>query len=695
MLANVGLSRLDNAGPFDPYDTAPRHHTSYYEPAPVDPNHYPLVYPALDPSNERYPAYYEQCQTQNLANESWIPAIDPMLTGGVVRHYSIANWLIRGATREDDLSGLGYLVASEACGEPDPDPHGGITRVMDHFYDPIHDEGLTDTVGCLTIGPNGKCERSIDWALGYVDSFSAPWLDVFRRNHFTYADARNNMWLALVGERGASQLPYTAAARSADAKERLSRWATVFRSLGDVIHLLQDGAQPQHVRNDPHSPFQLSAEVTRVRKIYLRGNPHTNNLNAYIRGFFAGGNMPPPPRLILGNYPIPTFVTPLRFFTTRNAGDTSDTPPDNRYGLVDYTNRGFFSAGTLPNMAGDTFQAPPNLIDTDHGYQASSVPCKLSSYLVQWLTVNCVHWTHVVPDPVEPNYVDELPHEDNAPSPFDGPPIIAASLFPPGVGGPRNTLGLEEFQNMANFALPRAVAYSAGLLNFFFRGKLLLSSPPDGLYSVVDQGTEHTVLDGVPLLADGSNKVFGFTTIRVRVRNITGDENGDIIESGSQERTPQRLTGSTDTNLNRVGQLVAIARYHRNPCYAADLSGEMGYQEAAVPSSATTLAGCETAQELRTPYAEISVSAPIYIDGEGNLPGPPLNDNGSNACANVGNINTGAGADTGDCANSSSLMGIDFHGDPMQFNATDLFIQVASRYGCRERRDCGRHDGRS
>ena len=36
---------------------------------------------------------------------------------------------------------------------------------------------------------------------------------------------------------------------------RKAYWATTFRSLGDVVHLLQDMAQPQHTRNDSHSGF--------------------------------------------------------------------------------------------------------------------------------------------------------------------------------------------------------------------------------------------------------------------------------------------------------------------------------------------------------------------------------------------------------------------------------------------------------
>ncbi|PZQ10475.1 MAG: hypothetical protein DI564_15925 [Rhodanobacter denitrificans] len=121
--------------------------------------------------------------------------------------------------------------------------------------------------------------------------------------------------------------------------------------------------------------------------------------------------------------------------------------------------------------------------------------------------------------------------------------------------------------------------------------------------------------------------------------------------------------------------LVAIARYHRNPCYQNDLSGEYVVrlnpdftpQEPFVPS------GC-LPEQTRSDVPEISVSKPLYIDAYGGLPGPLPG--ATNACANVGNINTGA---AGDCEHDSALLEFDFGDDPIPVNATDLFLQVAYR----------------
>ncbi|MEO5561069.1 MAG: hypothetical protein ABIO49_14130 [Dokdonella sp.] len=657
LVATLGLDRLDIPTPFNTYWQA-----TGSTPGPV--SYYDNTVTFAPSTYARQPNFYEQCQMQHLAdtvvdpasNANWLSG-DPMLSGNKVTFFPIENWLMRGDLREDDLSWLLYnSIAKDRCGQPDSDPYGQIVRVFNHFYDPIHDVGLN-------IGA-----KSVDWALGYIDSFATPpVVDTNRRNHFTYADARENMWLALTGERGRSSPPYTAAARAADAQERLFRWATTFRSLGDAIHLLQDGASPQHVRNDPHSPVGTSQEqqafegYTNARVL----NQTVGDSNAYVRGFFRrpdyGKGLPP---IVLGStpYPVPVFATPLRFYTTRLKGNGPADLPDGRYGMMDYANRSFFTGGTLPNMSANAFQRPMTPVDAAHGYTQSQVPCVLSA--AQGNTwrhdLKCAHWMHAVPDSVATGYVDTLPSVEGV-TQFTQPPLAAFSAFtiagcPPAQC--RYTVGLEELQNMANLAIPRAIGYSAGLINYFFRGQITVTSSPGGLFGVLDQGTPHTVdADGYPRKTD--NTIFGFTTVRARVKNTTAD----IHESGSGTVVPQ---------VAQSGQLVAIARYHRNPCYRPDLSGEYVKKP---DGSFTVPAGCSVAQ-TRTAYQEISVAAPLAIDANGNLSGTS---NGTNPCANVGNLTTGA---VGTCANSGGVLGeFDFSSDPIPANATDLFVQVAYRGG--------------
>ncbi|HUD40570.1 MAG TPA: hypothetical protein VMR06_01070 [Dokdonella sp.] len=625
----------------------------------------------------RLPQRYEACQMETLQNVGWFGTGDGL--DNVSADLSIQNWLIRGAIREDDVRDPFYSQKSSCeVRLPDTDPHGNIMRVFNHFYDPVHDASLAH---------GGAFEsKSVDWALGVLDSFAAvPVYDATRRNHFSYADVRHNMWLALTDQRGAATLPYTSAARTADAKNRLFRWATAFRSVGDVVHLLQDGAQPQHVRADAHAPYVTSQaqqvyEYYTNRRVTIAPNASVPGYeNSYLAGFFRLDERvrPPPPEL--GAYPTPMFSTPVRFFTTRQQGEGPEVSTLSRHGLMDYTNRGFFTAGTLPDLSGNGFPQPPIPIDESQGYVKSNAPCRLSVPIADRLTARCAHWTRTVLDTVAPGYVDELPAV-GAP-PLAAPPLVTESalgLVQDILGtpmAPRYAIGLEELETMGNLGIPRAIAYSAGMIDFLFRGRMTLSAPPDGLYGVLDQGTPHTVLDGVPILNDGSDRTFGFTAIRVRARNSTGDENGRLTESGSGRVVPQTMKGGVDDNGHATGMLVAIARYHRNPCYRNDLSGEyvaslnpdFTSQDPFVPS------GCQP-EQTRSNVPEISVSKPVYIDAYGGLPGPLPG--ATNPCANVGNINTGA---AGDCEHDSALLEFDFGDDPIPVNATDLFLQVAYR----------------
>jgi len=108
-----------------------------------------------------------------------------------------------------------------------------FTRVLYHFFDPQNNRGLNaDTV----IGPI-EFVASPDWILEDV-SLSEATAD----QDFSYRDARANFYAALT---------------NGSAIERAYYYGRTFKSLGHVLHHIQDMGQPQHVRNEPHcdKPF--------------------------------------------------------------------------------------------------------------------------------------------------------------------------------------------------------------------------------------------------------------------------------------------------------------------------------------------------------------------------------------------------------------------------------------------------------
>lgn len=159
-------------------------------------------------------------------------------------------WLMCGAIREDDYKFGKYDNPNLT---PDQDPWIDEYRSLHHFYDPRND---THGLGNAAAGLGAT--RSTTWALGVEDD--AGWEnsqmpDPSRGNHFSYMDARRFYWLALTYNEGGATggQPFNALLSRRVSNFRQNLWASTLKSIGHIVHLLQDSASPQHVRAEPHS----------------------------------------------------------------------------------------------------------------------------------------------------------------------------------------------------------------------------------------------------------------------------------------------------------------------------------------------------------------------------------------------------------------------------------------------------------
>jgi len=151
---------------------------------------------------------------------------------------SPAGWLMVGSIREDDV----IYDPGAPENPPQDDPAGNINRVLNHFYDPYLDIPLQAPI---TLG-----SKTPDWAIEGTD------LSGNHRNHFSIVDAKEAMFRAATlrtlnnGQLEKLSSPVVPASIStaglSDVEQMVAYWATVFRSLGDAAHLLEDMAQPQH-----------------------------------------------------------------------------------------------------------------------------------------------------------------------------------------------------------------------------------------------------------------------------------------------------------------------------------------------------------------------------------------------------------------------------------------------------------------
>ncbi len=547
-------------------------------------------------------------------------------------HLRTKAWLMRGAIREDDITALGYFVSGTEPPYPDVDPYGAITRVTRHFYDPIHDAPLDSFVGCTL----EDCERSPEWAFGQPQvAGAAPQPpDPNRRNHFTWADAREAQWCALTRNEGLPT-PFNNADRLAG--DRRLCWATTIKALGHVLHLLQDLAQPQHVRNDNHAPLittparQSFEQWTNFRAAGEASGtvPGPDGLS-FIAMIGSNPNTP----LVTGlTYPIPSFARPVHYFTTRQV-ETGTTPAEllTRRGLADFTNRSFFSEGTILSTRYSlppSDQQSPSFESVDRVMAADPAAGQLTERLLLSPLV----------DAVQGGYVD------GGLTAFNGKvPVANLGLWADFATGTNTeiyqSLSLFTQTTQADVLIPRAIAYSAGLIDYFFRGKLEVTPPLDGLFSVIDHATPHTVgAAGLPVMTNGN--VYGFTRVRMRVRNDTAAMNESGITPAAT--VPRNMAATSVPVADGAPMLMAVARYHRNPCYRPDLSGERRVDFAGV---VTEPSGCTAG--TRTPFQELSVSRAVATDAtQINGPGQDLV--------------------------------FDFSQQPIPVNATDLVIQVVYR----------------
>jgi len=652
MVSILGITRLDENDPVAGRFPASVLDHRYYD--NVSSGTIDLSSAAASDLFERYTQDEEGKIFERLIVRGYLPGV----TTRSDWEHRVAAWVMRGAIREDDND-----VGPYSLGERDDDPWSNVFRAGRHFYDPANERALDSSSTCGLFG----CVRATEWAIGRSDVLSGSGtITAGSENHFSWQHARNQYWWSLTFKPSDIGVNTYGQAQRRFSAGRSKRFASTLKSVGQVVHLVQDMAQPQHTRNDSHGPpfvsqlsgdsaadgaFEAFTEARLFRELPEPG--YTSPLSHFDGTKLSIDDLPP--LRVRGSvpYPVPTFAKAVHYFTTRAV----DAAPSARRGLADISNRGFFTATTLPSNIesgspdplADSFRdAPPLPADQPAFYQEFPLETKL---FAGGAVVRSYHLVAQVPDVLAPSWnmqsglFDEYSEDGRMPLLTASQARIAADLI--AVPSPEATaaaysVSYDVFTATADAMLPRAVAYGTGAINYFFRGKLDVDVPDMALIAVMNQGETHSVDgEGYPRRPDQS--IFGFTKLRLKVRNATAE----IVESGSGTHSVQNASN---------GQLVAIARYHRNACYKIDLSGQRAQGYAAVPPAPITAPTCTAALPERTDYEEISVSAPMAISGAGSLPGMV----GSTAQAWVDKV-------------------FDFSADPIPVNATDLFIQVVYR----------------
>jgi len=240
--------------------------------------------------------------------------------------------------------------------------------------------------------------------------------------------------------------------------ERDKNFADTFRGLGQLMHLVEDLSVPAHTRGDWHI-FAYNYEDWVVDNI--KPSSFSQFSPVLLTEIGRSNTLAPVPIANL-------------FDTNQYEGDNPDITIESNIGLSEYTNANFFSLDTVfryfpypsrnsvkvseydipdprdPSRTVSRLYYYEKISDGDKGYRLATVPILADNDL----------------DETEDTLVDTMPSLDHY-----------------------------VYKDYASKLLPRAVTYSAGLLMYFFRGKLEVELLDGGLK--ITNKSEETMHDGV------------------------------------------------------------------------------------------------------------------------------------------------------------------------------------------------------
>jgi hypothetical protein len=396
-------------------------------------------------------------------------------------------WVVEGSAREDDI-----------------DQDIGGVRVNNHFYDPRSLRGLNDVPLFGNAAPliTDLGRNSLEWAaIQGITGLRVPFNAQPTRNFWTWRDARDFEEISL-----------TAASKVL----RDENLAKMFRTIGQVAHLLQDTSQPQHVRNEQHLPFPPTSTTEGALRSGFKspmeryGAKHVNELDwrPVVLDWKSAGFQK------LADFWDRHLLYPtLQSVSAVPLIDNEDpSKPDKKLGLAEFCNG---------NFVGDR-----------HSYSGFRSPGEFGYYPLP--SLSGTDWQQVVQNPAAHGKLSHYFREQaiyrvNVSKTAQGIPVTHhASLrylagkhhtaIDHGAGAWGDPDVMKDYHDIL---IPKAIAYSAGLLDYFFRGKLdimlSLSTTPGKLKLSIVNKSGQALKDGTLRLffddTDGiRQEVPGFTS---------------------------------------------------------------------------------------------------------------------------------------------------------------------------------------
>ena len=278
----------------------------------------------------------------------------------------------------------------------------------------------------------------------------------FPEGNWSWKKIREYFYTALTGKDfNGSDVALTKAQRD-------EYFARTFRGLGHQIHLIQDAAQPDHVRNDAHPQDQMFEKSPSNGSAYFESwakerFTSVNDLKALPAPVF-----PNVPFNVSYNSRVP--ITQL--YDTDQYNGLNASAGINQ-GIAEYTNANFFSDDTIfaaesyPTNHRHYFPFPKKSSTDFQAYISQIKP--LSVKIAEDATEDKGIWIKKERDgETVDHFVRAGRWTSKIYKDFGEGPMFYRSFY----------LDEECHEDYAKLLIPRAVGYSAGLLNYFFRGEI-------------------------------------------------------------------------------------------------------------------------------------------------------------------------------------------------------------------------------
>ncbi len=380
-----------------------------------------------------------------LKNLGFVDALDTSVKWGEEK--SITKWLAKGADLED-ASRSSEILANHA-------------RFNNHFHNPLKpwdQAGLNDTFLLRTY----TGISSLMWAQ------DGTYQQTFDEGDWSWQTIRDYYYLALTSTTDAS---------------RQENFAKTFRGLGHQMHIIQDAAQPDHVRNDMHVEDSIFKR-NQFGSLYFES--WAEKQKSFINSLASNPLFPEVSLAVSysGLAPITQFLDTEQY----NGTGPSTSPAQ---GIAEYTNANFVSDDTIL-----TEDLP---LDDRHYFP---YPRKSSTDLQSFIDENKLPETVIGEDGIPDTgfWIAKTGDGENI-GHFLRPRYLTRN---PAIRTYSEDLYRRSFyrderchEDYAQKLIPRAVGYSAGLLDYFFRGDIdMVADDVTGSGYIIVNNTEEN-MDGL------------------------------------------------------------------------------------------------------------------------------------------------------------------------------------------------------